>query len=185
MISRLLLVPALAGLLAALPLAAASQKLKVDYAASKVGFVGHATMHSFDGWIDAWELDLTMPEGADLPDVVVFRGNGLRMTTDHKTRDAEMHEWMEHDKLPDIQFRVKSFSGTPQARVADGELTLHGVTMPLSIPITLKHDGATLTVNGETVVDTSKFGLRQFRKMGLLSVDTEVKVTFFVTGKLE
>lgn len=183
--SRRLLCWFAASALATAPLAAAPQKLLVDHAASKVAFEARATMHSFDGWIDSWDLDLRMPDGGELPDVVVFKGNGLTMTTDHKKRDEEMHHWMEHDKLPDVEFRVKSFSGTPAARVADGDLTLHGITMPISIPVTLKREGDALTVTGEVVVDTSKFGLPQFRKFGMLSVDTEVRVNFTVTGKLE
>src|SRR5262245_28608847 len=43
--------------LIAAPCTAATRKLHVDQAASKVGFVGEATMHSFKGWINSWELE--------------------------------------------------------------------------------------------------------------------------------
>ncbi len=167
------------------PLAAAPQKLQVDHTASKVEFVAKATMHSFEGWIEKWDLELSMPEGAELPDVVVFKGDGATMTTDHTKRDGEMHHWMEHEKLPAVEFRLKSFSGTSAARMAEGDLVLHGVTVPVSIPVTLKRDGAMLTISGAITVDTTKFGLPQFRKFGMLSVDPEVNVKFSVTGKLE
>lgn len=185
MIPRILAFALTACALVVAPLTAAPQKIQVDHAASKVGFVAKATMHSFEGWIETWDLELSVPEGADLPDVVVFKGNGATMTTDHTKRDAEMHHWMEHDKLPDVEFRLTRFSGTATARVAEGDLILHGVTVPISFPITMTREGAKLTVTGDVVVDTAKFGLPQFRKFGMLSVATEVKVSFSVTGKLE
>jgi len=185
MIPRFLTFALAACALVGAPLAAAPQKLQVDHAASKVGFVAKATMHSFEGWIESWDIELSVPEGAELPDVVVFKGNGATMTTDHTKRDAEMHHWMEHDTLPDVEFRLKQFSGTATARVAEGDLVLHGVTTPISFPVTLTRDGAKLTITGDAIVDTAKFGLPQFRKFGMLSVATEVSVSFSVTGKLE
>lgn len=185
MIPRFLATFLAACVVLAAPLTAAPKKLQVDHAASKVGFVAKATMHSFEGWIAKWDLELTLPEGADLPDVVVFKGDGATMTTDHTKRDEEMHHWMEHDKIPAVEFRLTKFSGTPAARIAEGDLLLHGVTVPISFPITLARDGAKLTVTGEAVVDVTKFGLSQFRKFGMLTVATEVKVSLSVTGTLE
>jgi len=185
MIPRFLAFVLAACALIASPLAAAPQKLMVDHAASEVGFVAKATMHSVKGRIESWELELSMPEGAELPDVVVFKGDGATMTTDHKKRDEEMHHWMEHATQPAVEFRLTKFSGTAAARVAEGDLALHGVTVPVSIPVTLRREGEKLTVTGEAVVDVTKFGLPQFRKFGIMSVAPEVKVSFSVTGKLE
>jgi polyisoprenoid-binding protein YceI len=185
MIPRFLLTVLAACAFIIAPLHAASQELQVDHAASKVGFVAKATMHSFEGWIEKWDLELTVPEGAELPDVVVFKGDGATMTTDHKKRDEEMHRWMEHETKAPVVFRLTKFSGTPDARIAEGELTLHGTTTPISFPITLRRDGAKLTVTGDAVVDVTNFGLSQFRKFGMLTVDTQVKVSLSVTGTLE
>lgn len=170
---------------AAGPLHAASQRLQVDRTASRVEFAARATMHTVEGRMEAWELDLQVPEGSDLPDVAVFTGNGASMTTVHAKRDAEMHHWMEHERLPEVVFRLTRFTGSPEKRVAEGELTLHGVTLPIAVPVTLKRDGATLSIDGETTLDTTRFGLPQFRKFGMLTVAPEVKVVFHVSGKLE
>jgi polyisoprenoid-binding protein YceI len=169
----------------AVPTFAAPQTLQVDHAASRVGFEARATMHAFQGWIETWDLQLTMPDGAEEPDVVVFKGNGMTMTTDHRKRDVELHHWMEHAAHPDVEFRLKSFSGPPTARIAQGDLMLHGVTQPISVPIVLKRDGTSMTVSGEVTLDTTAFGLPQFRKFGMLTVGTDVKVSFSVVGKLE
>ena len=169
----------------AAPLTAAPRKLRVDREASKVQFVAKATMHSVEGWIEDWDLEVTVPEGSALPDVAVFKGNGMSMTTDHKKRDTEMHQWMEHVTLPAVEFRLKQFTGTASGRVAEGDLTLHGVTMPVSVPVTMECDRHALTVAGEVVIDTSKFGLPHFRKFGMLTVDTRVTVRFSVRGTFE
>ena len=185
MTSRALIPWLLAGALAAAPASALAANLEVDHAASTVAFSAKATMHSFDGQIKAWDLELSLPDGAELPDRVVFRGDGLTMTTDHTKRDAEMHHWMEHDAFPAVEFRLTRFSGTPEARIAEGDLALHGVTRPVAIPIRLQREGDKLTVTGEVTVNTAEFGLPQFRKLGMLTVSQDVRVSFTVVGALK
>jgi len=182
---RNLLAPLLAAACLCAPLAAAPLQLKVDTSASTIHFTADATLHSFEGWMRSWHLALSMPEGAELPDSVVLKGDTRSLTTVHEKRDKEMHHWLEDEKLPDLVFRLSRFSGTPEARVAEGELTLHGSTVPVAFPVQVQRDGSRLTISGQAQLDTRQFGLPQFRKFGLLSVDTEVRIDFKVTGVLE
>jgi polyisoprenoid-binding protein YceI len=172
-------------LILALPIAGASQKLAVDPEASSVTFVGHATGHSFHGSVTHWTLDLTVPDGADIPDKAVFTAKVLDLTTDHKKRDEEMMHWIEPEKADNIMFELTEISATDEGQEAEGKLMLHGIELPITIPIQITRDGNTLTVSGEVVVDHQLWGLPKIRKFGLLTVAPEVDVAFNVSGTLE
>jgi polyisoprenoid-binding protein YceI len=172
-------------LLAALPVAAASQKLTVDYAASSVTFATRATGHTVHGILPKWSLDLTVPDGSDVPDMVVFSANVSDMTTDHKKRDAEMMHWIEPDAHPSLKFELTTISKTGDGYEAAGNLSLHGVTLPITMPVQIEREGGQLTVIGEATIDHQLWGLKQIKKFGLLTVAPEVAITFTVSGTLE
>jgi len=49
--------------------------------------------------------------------------------------------------------------GAEIARTLDGELTLHGVTKPFSIPVTARWNGATVDVIGTAPIVLADFGI--------------------------
>jgi polyisoprenoid-binding protein YceI len=49
-----------------------------------------------------------------------------------RDRDLRSADWFEVDKYPTMTFVAKSVTGTPQAFTVAGELTMHGVTKPLT-----------------------------------------------------
>lgn len=169
------------------PLTAASHQLQVDPAASKVTFDARVNIgiDSFTGTVDAWTLDLTMPETGDLPDKAVFTCDVLAMKTGKDKRDAKMREWLEQDTFSTVRFAMTAIRRTASGIEADGELTIHGKTRPITIPLTIARQDATLTVSGEVTVDYQDFDLKVVRMAGFVTVKPEVKVAFIVTGTLK
>jgi polyisoprenoid-binding protein YceI len=60
---------------------------------------------------------------------------------------------------------------------ATGDLTLHGITRPISFPVTFSNIGSRHTVDGTASIDHREWGLKIIRKFGVLKVDPTVKVT--------
>ena len=64
-----------------------------------------------------------------------------------------------------------------------GDLTLHGVTRPLDVPVTVQLSTNGLRASGKTTVQQSQFGIRPVTAgVGTVRVKDEVDVTFSVTA---
>jgi polyisoprenoid-binding protein YceI len=132
-----------------------------------VGFVLGATLHEVEG-----ELDLVRgrvvfsPEGGACSGEIVIDARSA--DTDNGLRDERMHgEVLESERFEHIVFRPGRLEveerGEHEARVRlEGELLLHGVTRPLSLPalITVDHSGAAAPGGaGRPVVVEAEFEL--------------------------
>ena len=89
---------------------------------------------------------------------------------------------------PTITFRSRQVSVVKQSadqmtlRIT-GDLTLHGVTQRLDVPVTVQLTGAGLRATGTTTVQQSQFGMRPVTAgAGTVRVKDEVEVVFSVTA---
>ena len=64
-----------------------------------------------------------------------------------------------------------------------GELTLHGVTRPITIPTTVTITGSDLRAEGEFSINRSDFKIKAtFAAHGLVRVRNEIKFPFDIVG---
>jgi len=89
---------------------------------------------------------------------------------------------------PTITFRSRQVSVVKQSadqmtlRIT-GDLTLHGVTQRLDVPVTVQLTAAGLRATGTTTVQQSQFGMRPVTAgAGTVRVKDEVEVVFSVTA---
>ena len=92
-------------------------------------------------------------------------------------------------RYPTITFQSRQVSVVKQSadqmalRIA-GDLTLHGVTRPLDVPVTVELTAAGLRASGKTTVQQSQFGIKPVTAgAGTVRVKDEVDVVFSVTAK--
>jgi len=64
---------------------------------------------------------------------VTFSAKDIDTQSADRDRDLRGSDWFEVDKYPTMTFVSKSVSGTPQAFTVQGELTMHGVTKPVTL----------------------------------------------------
>lgn len=100
-------------------------------------------------------------------------------------RDIVFHP----DKYPEITFRSTSVSGKNptggrfEVKIR-GDLTLHGVTRPVTIPATGTINGDTLRAVGEFSIDRSDFNVKATSAFhGLVRVRNKVKLEFDVVAR--
>ncbi|MBI4476727.1 MAG: YceI family protein, partial [Acidobacteria bacterium] len=75
-------------------------------------------------------------------------------------------------------------SGGLRLRVS-GDLTLHGITQPVTVPVTLRLTADSLTADGRARVKQTDFGIRPVTAgAGTVRVKDEVDVLFSVTARL-
>jgi polyisoprenoid-binding protein YceI len=164
---------------------AGAHEFVVDAANSSVKFTAHATAHTFTGTVKKWTLTAKVPDGSDVPESAAFSGEVTSMVTGDEARDKDMWKWFESEKFGAVEFRLKKITGEGDARVANGDLVIHGVTKSVDIPVKLERTDKALKISGAITIDHTEFGLAKIRKMALLSVDTKVKVEFVVAGTLK
>lgn len=109
--------------------------------------------------------------------------DSLRVTTeavkasDRKDIEKNTEKTLEVRKYPKIQFRSLSVVREGNTARIEGDLTLHGVTKPISV--NARDDGQRW--NAKITLDQRKFGIKPFSAMlGALKVKPDVEVTISV-----
>ncbi|MDQ4104546.1 MAG: YceI family protein [Actinomycetota bacterium] len=126
--------------------------------------------------------NLSLDIGEDDGITADFDPSSLRVTddiSDSNRKDIERNteKTLETRKYPKIQFRSVSVVRDGDRARIEGELTLHGVTSPISVEA--RDDGARW--NAKFVLDQRKFGVKPYSApLGVLKVKPEVEVNISV-----
>ena len=105
-------------------------------------------------------------------------------TASADTRDADRDEALKGadffhvQKFPQARFVATKFREVAAGYVADGQLTLRGVSRPVSVAFTLARAGAGATLTGSALLRRLDFGVGQGEWRSTDSVGNEVKVSF-------
>ena len=191
----------------ALPAAAATRTYVIDASASAVqvhvgksgvfGFAGHThevTADRFEGRVDADPDDLAR-SSVELS----FEASGLKVSAQGEPEgDApKVQEVMAGPKVldvsrfPAIRFRSRQVSGR---RAADGayelqvagEVSLHGVSRAVTLPVRVELSGATLTASGRTALAQRPFGIEPVTAGGrTVKVKNDVGVEFRIVARVK
>ena len=191
----------------ALPAAAATRTYVIDASASAVqvhvgksgvfGFAGHThevVAERFEGRVDADPDDLAL-SSVELS----FEASGLKVSGQGEPEgDApKVQEVMAGPKVldvsrfPAIRFRSRQVSGR---RAADGvyelqvagEVSLHGVSREVTLPVRVELSGATLTASGRTALAQRAFGIEPVSAGGgTVKVKNEVGVEFRIVARVK
>jgi polyisoprenoid-binding protein YceI len=90
-------------------------------------------------------------------------------------------------RYPDIAFRSQQVSGRETSPgvfelQVRGELTLHGVSRPLTLPVHVERAG-TLVASGRTSIRQTDYGIKPVSVAGVVNVRNEVEVEFRFTAR--
>lgn len=170
-------------LLLLLPLAlpAADRGLKPDRSRTFVEVDVKATVDSFTARLDAYDLRATVDEKDRIKTAVLaFKFADLK--TGKADRDSAMIEWLGGGE-PTGRFELGILALTPSGQgQASGNLTFHGQTHLVEFPVTVVQADGAYVVTGEASIDYRNWGLKKYRKLGVLTVDPELKIRFKFTG---
>lgn len=158
-------------LAAALAAALAAPALAADYAVdpnhTQATFtVTHLAISRVNGKIPV--TGGTISIGANgLPSAISVTLSAKDLDTNSADRDRDLRggDWFEVDKYPTMTFVSKSVSGTPQSFTVNGDLTMHGVTKPVTL--TAKELGKMTDARGRTHVGYSASASLDRRDWGL------------------
>ena len=88
-------------------------------------------------------------------------------------------------RFPSIRFVSKSVSAGADARdvTIRGELTLHGVTRAIAIPVRLEVAPDSLNATGTTTLRQTDFGIKPISKAGVVNVKDELALSWRLVGR--
>ncbi|HEY4217109.1 MAG TPA: YceI family protein [Gemmatimonadaceae bacterium] len=129
---------------------------------------------------------VVQPNGTIIPDSSKIVVNIQNLKSDKSTRDRYLHTHsIEIDKYPTVMFAPKGFVGLnakPGATAATfgmtGDLTVHGVTHPVTWQVNAHGDGDDILGTATTQFTFHDFGMEPPKKAILLSVMDTVKLEY-------
>ena len=191
-------------LLLALTLAAAAPRTFIvdparSHATIDVGksgafsFAGHT--HEIDAPIKSGvvHLDTDMPSRSDVRlefDAAALRVTGKGEAADDvpKVQQTMLGEQvLDVKRFPSIIFESISVTGkgVPPALdlVVTGRMTIHGVTKPVTAPVSVKAGGRSVTAGGRFVIKQTDFGIKPISIGGVVKVKDELAIAFSIVGE--
>jgi len=141
----------------------------------------------FQGTCSVFNADVTF-DPADLEtSSVSVEIDMAKCLTGDKLKDSYLPQvpWFNVADFPHATFRAKHFRHIKgDAYVADGSLTLKGVTKPVSLPFTLSMEGPIAHVVGDTTLERLAFGVGSGPQLSAPSVagpDVLIKIDLKAT----
>jgi len=112
----------------------------------------------FERWNADVRFDPDAPEDARV--AVTVEAASLRMDNAALTRPAIGPALLDSERFPDIRFRLRSLRRLGGDRfTAEADVTMKGVTRPVSFPVTLRSDGQTAQMTGGFSLDRAAYGI--------------------------
>lgn len=165
-----------------LPLAAiAADSLKIDRTKSFVDVDVKATVDSFTGRLENYDVQVGLDEAGKIK-TAVFTFKFAHLKSGKADRDAKMLEWLGGGD-PDGRFELGALAVTRDGQgQATGRLTFHGTSQLIEFPVEVQQLDSAWTITGAATVKYTNWGLKVIRMALLLKVDPEVKVRFKIVG---
>jgi len=153
---------------------------------STLGFSTAWSGQPIEGGFKRWDGDILFSPDALAKSKLTIRVDLASVTTGDDQRDATLPtpDWFDATAHPTAVFTASRFKAVGHDRfVANGTLTLRGVTRPVAVAFTLKIDGQDATAQGSAAVDRTAFGVGQGEWAATDQIPAEVKLSFSLKAK--
>jgi polyisoprenoid-binding protein YceI len=135
----------------------------LDKAHGKLGFsITHMLVSDVEGFFKSFDIKVTSSQ-ADFSDAVInLTGDVKSINTDNEQRDTHLKgaDFFDVEKYPSLTFKSKQLKKEEGKKYKlTGELTIHGVTKPVELDVTL---------NGTTVNPNNKKTIAGFKVTGTI-----------------
>ena len=172
--------------LSAGPSWAAAPAWRADMAASKLGFTGAMNGQSFNGAFGRWDAQIAFDPRDLATSRVVATIDMNSARTGDQTRDEALPtaDWFSAKAFPKATFASRKIAAAGPGRyIAQGDLTIRGVTRPVTLPFALTITGDTAKMTGSVTLDRSAFGVGQGQWKGGEPVSLKVQVNVVVVAR--
>lgn len=169
-----------------IPTLAQTQLFTVDPKASRLTWTGYAEIGS---WAPTGTLQLQKGQFAQTDKHINAGTFVIDMATiQHENSQMQKHlrgeDFFDVAQFPTATFSLRSLTGL----TATGQLTIRGVTKPLSFPVVITQEGNGLRVKGTATIDRTQFNIRYnssnfFSGLGDQAIKNEFTLAFDVVAR--
>ena len=183
--ARKLLAPLLLAL--ALPGLASAADYAVQPAASKLGFTSSFQGQSFDGTFGKWTAAISYDAAKLATSKFDVQVDLTSAKTGDNDRDGALPgpDFFNAAKFPQAHFVTTGFRQNGAQVIADGNLTLRGVTKPVSLNITFKPQGSGATLDVSGSVKRLDFGVGggDYADTSIIGADVKINAHLVLAAK--
>jgi polyisoprenoid-binding protein YceI len=174
-------------LAAAIPGVACAADYSVQPATSKLGFTSNFQGQSFDGSFGKWTAAISYDAAKLATSKFDVEVDLTSAKTGDNDRDGALPgpDFFNAAKFPKAHFVTTAFRQNGAQVVADGNLTLHGVTKPVSLNVSFKPQGtgATLDVTGSVKRLDFGVGSGEYADTSVIGPDVKINAHLTLTAK--
>ena len=168
------------------PALAAPSAWTVDKAASRLTFKSAFAGEDFEGAFRRWDAQIVFdPKQLAASKAVVTVETGSA-ATGNSERDEAMPsgDWFNVAKFPRATFATRSFKDLGGGRYqAIGDLTIRGVSKPVTLPFTLAITGDQAKMSGSVAVNRTLFGVGQGQFSSAETVPLNVTINISLAAR--
>lgn len=161
---------------------ASAGTMKVDAQKSWLKLDCKATGHSWTSSVKNFTATVSGDDATLTPSAALVKWNFSDIDSAKPDRDKKMMEWLNATKNPTGSWKMtgqwKDASGQQYVK---GPLVIAGVSKDIVIPVKAKKSGNDVSLDGETWIDTTDFGL-PIISMLVMTVNPKVKISFHLEG---
>jgi polyisoprenoid-binding protein YceI len=146
------------------PASAGTADWTLDKSASRLEFSATQTGKGFKGAFSSFDADIRFDPANLAAANIVVTVNTSSAATGDKQRDAALptSEWFATKAFPAATFAASKVIAQPDGSyVADGTLTIRGISKPLELPFAVEISGDRAVAEGEVKLVRTDFGVGQ------------------------
>lgn len=163
-------------------------KWAVASSSANLGFTTSWSGEAINGRFGDWDADILFSPDDLANSRIKVTINTRSASTGDAQRDSSLPgtDFFDASSHPSAVFTANRIRKTGEERyVADGSLSLRGVSAPVSLPFRLKIDGDTARATGSANLDRTVFGVGQGMYGDTESIPAAVRVNFSFTATRE
>jgi polyisoprenoid-binding protein YceI len=160
-----------------------SRKIVADKKSSTVSYAMSHPAHDWEGVCKDVNAVIVYDDATKAISQVAVSLKVDAFDSGNANRDSHALEVLEGLKYPKVTFTSSKIKSDNNTLTADGNLTFHGVTKPLTITVTRTDSDKRITLDGKFDILLSQFQVERPSLFGLKTKD-EVKLNFRVSFPL-
>jgi len=167
------------------PILSHAAELDVNLEKSRIQVDAKATGHSFTGTLASYTARVEGDSVSNKPVSFDLDWSFKNLKTADPKRDKEMMAWLGGgDPKGNFHFS-KTWVDQQGKNHASGNLSINGISKPISFPYTVKKEGDWVSIDGKVEMDYRNFDLPMIRAMAVMTVDPKLVVRFHIVGQIK